>query len=173
MSNDRSSPFWRFSLALYARPGVAPACLRLQEEAGADVNVLLYATWLGTRGRKLDAGRMQSVVAAVEEWRKSAVVPLRSARRFLKNSPDLFPAPQTEALRTAVKKAELEAERLQQEALYRLRLHEDPANEKPDNAVAANIVGYESALGASFSREAVVTIEKAALQGACRGGDEQ
>jgi uncharacterized protein (TIGR02444 family) len=35
-------PFWRFSLDLYGRPGVAPACLALQDEAGADVNLVLY-----------------------------------------------------------------------------------------------------------------------------------
>jgi uncharacterized protein (TIGR02444 family) len=34
--------FWRFSLALYARPGVAAALLGLQDRAGRDVNLVLY-----------------------------------------------------------------------------------------------------------------------------------
>ena len=32
------SPFWRFSLRLYRSPGVAEACITLQEESGADTD---------------------------------------------------------------------------------------------------------------------------------------
>ena len=31
----QGSPFWHFSLGLYRAPGVADACIRLQDEAGA------------------------------------------------------------------------------------------------------------------------------------------
>jgi len=40
------SPFWRFSLRFYSRPGVAAACLALQDEAGADVNLMLFLLFL-------------------------------------------------------------------------------------------------------------------------------
>jgi uncharacterized protein (TIGR02444 family) len=36
------SGFWRFSLSFYGDEQVAEACLLLQDEAAADVNVLLY-----------------------------------------------------------------------------------------------------------------------------------
>ena len=35
---------WAFALAIYARPGVAEACLALQNEAGVDVMLLLTTT---------------------------------------------------------------------------------------------------------------------------------
>ena len=42
---------WRFSLAFYARPGVAEALIALQDRAGLDVNLMLFALWLGVSGR--------------------------------------------------------------------------------------------------------------------------
>ena len=34
------SPFWRFSVKFYGEPGVAQACIDLQDQVGVDVNVL-------------------------------------------------------------------------------------------------------------------------------------
>jgi uncharacterized protein (TIGR02444 family) len=34
------NPFWEFSLAFYAEPGVAPACLAMQDLEGVDVNLV-------------------------------------------------------------------------------------------------------------------------------------
>ena len=42
--------FWDYSLKTYNRPHVGKACLRLQEEAGADVNLVLLCLWLAARG---------------------------------------------------------------------------------------------------------------------------
>jgi len=36
------SPFWRFSLRFYARAKISAICLLLQDEAGVDVNLLLF-----------------------------------------------------------------------------------------------------------------------------------
>jgi len=50
-SCDRAGgAFWRFSLDAYGRPGVAAACLDLQDRHGCDVNLILYALWLGRAG---------------------------------------------------------------------------------------------------------------------------
>lgn len=45
--------FWRFSLAVYAAPGVADECLALQERCGIDVNILLFCAWVGGARRIL------------------------------------------------------------------------------------------------------------------------
>ncbi|MCG8546534.1 MAG: TIGR02444 family protein, partial [Alphaproteobacteria bacterium] len=42
MSDPPGNAFWNFSLRAYARPGVADACIRLQDRYGVDVNVLFY-----------------------------------------------------------------------------------------------------------------------------------
>ena len=41
----------RFSLRFYRQPEVADACIALQEEAGVDVNLLLFLLWHATMKR--------------------------------------------------------------------------------------------------------------------------
>ncbi|HKS89918.1 MAG TPA: TIGR02444 family protein, partial [Stellaceae bacterium] len=63
---DAGEAFWRFSLALYARPGVAEALIALQDRAGRDVNLMLFALWFGAvRGRRLDAARLAAAAAGL------------------------------------------------------------------------------------------------------------
>ena len=45
MKPDLEAECWAFALAIYARPGVAEACLTLQNEAGLDVMLLLTTTF--------------------------------------------------------------------------------------------------------------------------------
>ena len=116
-AGTRESAFWQFSLAFYARPGVADACIRLQDEAGADVNVMFYVLFLATQSRQIGHADAARIDAFVKTWREAAIVPLRSLRRRLKTGIEPFPAARTEALRSAVKRIELETERLEQEWL--------------------------------------------------------
>lgn len=44
---------WRFSLAVYAAPGVAEECLALQETSNIGVNLLLFCAWVGAGRRAL------------------------------------------------------------------------------------------------------------------------
>ena len=55
-----------------------------------------------------------------------AVVPIRNVRRALKSPPPVMEPAAAEGLRTRIKAVELEAERLQQEALYGLAQTEPP-----------------------------------------------
>ncbi len=45
-----SSPFWDYSLGIYRKPGVADACIALQDEFGLDVNMLLACLWFSAEG---------------------------------------------------------------------------------------------------------------------------
>ena len=81
------SPFWRFSIKFYAVPGVAQACIELQDQAGVDVNVLFFLLWNATQGRALNAEDVAAVEDAIRPWREMTVVPLRSVRRALKTAP--------------------------------------------------------------------------------------
>lgn len=113
------SPFWRFSLALYGRPGVPDACLRLQDECGADVNVMFYVLFLAHANRRIDAADVERIEALAAPWRDDIVRPLRTVRRVLKSPPAHFRDDATQGLREQVKRIELEAEHLQQLALER------------------------------------------------------
>ena len=116
-ANDREEAageaFWRFSLALYARPGVAEALLSLQDSAGRDVNLILFALWLGaTRGRRFDPAGLAAAAAEIAPL-NAVVAELRGLRRRLKKSAD----PGLTSLRRQVAGLELAAERRVQ---YRL-----------------------------------------------------
>ena len=51
------SPFWQFSIKFYAVPGVAEACIELQDQAKVDVNILFFLLWNATQGRAFNARR--------------------------------------------------------------------------------------------------------------------
>jgi uncharacterized protein (TIGR02444 family) len=114
------SPFWRFSVKFYAELGVAQACIDLQDQAGVDVNLLFFLLWNATEGRTLDASEVAELDRSFGAWRDLAVVPLRELRRGLKSPPSAIEPNVAEAFRTRIKAVELEAERLQQEAMYAL-----------------------------------------------------
>ena len=149
-----TSPFWRFSLSLYGRSGVGPACVALQDAHGLDVNVLLFSLWLASEGRCVEADDIAAADAAVRAWRLEAVVPLRAVRRFLKEPPAALDAAAVAALRDRVKAVELESERLQQEALYALRPLTDWGVEgAPDTCGPHNMDACAQAFGAVFAPE--------------------
>lgn len=115
------SPFWTFSLSLYRTPGVPAACIVLQDECGVDVNVLLFALWLANQGRLVGTDDVAEADSAIALWRNEAVRPLRAVRRLLREPPAGMESAAAAALRDKVKAVELEAERLQQEALFALK----------------------------------------------------
>jgi uncharacterized protein (TIGR02444 family) len=165
------SPFWTFSLAVYGRPGVPPACLDLQDKSGADVNVVLFSLFLGRCGRVIDEATAGAIAATIEPWRAGVVVVLRNARRALKEPPADFAGPAVDHLRKNVKAAELEAERIQQEALFVTFAAETTGVEEADLAVACakNVDAYRRHLGATFGADALAVLLDAAAQTEVKG----
>lgn len=110
---------WRFVLPFYARDGVSPACLTLQEKLGADVNILLFAIYAAVeRGTALDEADLVALDTLVEQWRREVIHPLRRVRTRMKSGPSPAPSPVTEQLRNRIKAAELEAEQTQLAVLF-------------------------------------------------------
>jgi uncharacterized protein (TIGR02444 family) len=145
------SGFWTFSLQTYAQPEIASICLELQERFGADVNLVLFMLWAASRGRRLESREIEKIAELVKDWREQVVIPLRLSRRALKSPPREWPAQETEALRQRIKADELEAERLQQNAMS-LFLAVGQAGQ-PDSPLAAaksNLTNYASLLRAAF-----------------------
>jgi uncharacterized protein (TIGR02444 family) len=103
-----SSDLWRFSLELYARPGVEQSCLTLQQ-AGAGVCLLLCGLWLEQRGVACDEHRLQQLRQVAEPWDEEVVEPLRSLR--IRWKAGALQDIALDGLREQVKKLELEAER--------------------------------------------------------------
>lgn len=114
------SAFWAFTLAVYGRPGVAPACLGLQDRHGLDVNLLMFCCWVAVQGLALDQHTLRAADEAVAGWRNQVVKPLRGLRRRLKRDLPGFPADEVAALRRRILDVELETERLAQSRLEQL-----------------------------------------------------
>ena len=109
---------WAFALAIYARPGVAEACLTLQNQAGVDVMLLLMVTFAAVERRiLLTPNEINTLDEACRPWREQIVWPLRAIRSGLKTGPAPAPSDQAEQFRSQVKSLELAAERLENQLL--------------------------------------------------------
>jgi uncharacterized protein (TIGR02444 family) len=152
------SPFWRFSLRFYGRPGVAEACLLLQDKTGADVNLLLFLLFLAERKRQFSADEIARLDAAVAQWRESVVKPLRALRRGLKAGIEFIPGTVIETFRSQVKRLELESEQIEQHRLEEFAGDNAgmPADSRMD-AAQSNVAAYCSRL-ANVPPEAVAAI---------------
>lgn len=150
------SPFWRFSITFYGVPGVAPACIELQDQAGVDVNVLFFLLWNATERRALSADDVAKIEHAIKPWREMTVVPLRGIRRALKSPPSVMTPEAAESFRTRIKSAELEAERLQQEALYGIAASGTLGRSapSPEQAAQDSLSSYQSVIGPFPARSA-------------------
>jgi uncharacterized protein (TIGR02444 family) len=136
---------WAFALDIYARPGVADACLRLQNEAGVDVMLLLIATFAAVKRRNfLSPDALKSLDEACGPWREQIVSPLRKIRSGLKSGPSPAPCEETEQFRSKIKTIELAAERLQNRLLAEaLRLgppEREPASPERLSSVLVEVV---------------------------------
>jgi uncharacterized protein (TIGR02444 family) len=154
---DLEGPHWRFALAIYGQPGVADACLMLQDRLGLDVNILLFATYATTEcSVTVTAQDIQAMDAAVQAWRTQAVMPLRALRRRLKQG---FGPPESEyaeMLRSKVKQTELLAEQIELAMLARWlgQRSGDWASEKVDLSEVLNRVIAHFAKGTYITQGA-------------------
>jgi uncharacterized protein (TIGR02444 family) len=150
--------FWRFSLAFYERPGVPDALIALQDRDGFDVNLILFALWLGISGRGLLGGDALAAAQRVAGTLRSEIVePLRRLRRNLRIHPDS----DVQRLREGVKALEIAGEKLVQERLARLAgngcAKMDPGGRRA--AAHANLALYLG--GEAVRSEEAAVIEKA------------
>lgn len=107
---------WDWAVDAYAAPGVAEACLALQDSHGQNTCFLLWAAWSGAA----DPGLLSHAAETAQIWEADVVGPLRRARRALKASTPPVADAAREAVRQEVKAAELHAEKALLEALGRL-----------------------------------------------------
>lgn len=150
MSQMRSNgqALWAFSLAVYAGPGVKGACLALQDDFDADVNILLLAAWAGAaRQLLLDHDDFRRILRASADWRDHVVRPLRRVRRAVGARLDRLP----EGIDpyAALKAAELATEQTQQHmlALALSGLEHHSSHRNGEALAAANMMTYMAVLG--------------------------
>jgi uncharacterized protein (TIGR02444 family) len=154
-ARNEMTPFWRFSLHFYRQSGVSDACIALQDDCGVDVNLLLFLLWLADDGQLLSADEVKKLDDKARNWRNLTIIPIRQARRKLKGAETLIGPLKQEAFRNKIKAIELEAERLQQEALYELS-QSGPLGKHaaPPDAARGNVSAYERVMTVTFPRNA-------------------
>jgi uncharacterized protein (TIGR02444 family) len=173
---DLDGESWAFALEVYARPGVSDACLKLQNEAGVDVLMLLAVTFAAIRLRVLlTPAEITELDNACRPWREQIIRPLRAIRTGLKSGPAPAPSNDTEQLRSKIKVIELNAERLQNQLLAAC-LPRRPA--KPDSVNADELRSVLRSVTTLFLEKhgnkpnsdllsTIDTIADAVMHGAC------
>ena len=105
------SDLWPWAVAAYEAPGVAEACLSLQDHNEQNVPLLLWAAWVAVTGRRPDEETIEAACDAARAYDTVVVAPLRAVRRTLKAPIPDVDNDHREALRQQVKALELDAER--------------------------------------------------------------
>jgi len=155
---SKKETFWEFSVRTYSQAGIADACLALQDEHGADVNLLLYCCWAGWHSAALDEAEFERALSFSQIWSGQVVRPLRSIRRWMKSDGCCDAMVDVKAcmdLRESIKATELRAEKLQQavlESLPRSVATGAEAGPGPE-AVGANLRRDCRAAGIAWSEE--------------------
>jgi uncharacterized protein (TIGR02444 family) len=149
--------FWRFSLMVYARPGVADALIRLQDRDDHNINLILFGLWLGLcEGVRLDAVGLARANAAIGGIDHGVVTPLRRLRRALRSDPD----PDVQDLRRRVLALELAAERRVQ---ARLAASAGRRHARRGGGLALAKANLRLILGGNFGSEEVAVVLACAL----------
>jgi uncharacterized protein (TIGR02444 family) len=162
-----ADPAWDFALGLYRLPGVAPACLDLQERHGIDVTLMLFCLWRGSIGEEPLGERFPVIAASAREFHRASVLPIRAARLWLKGGADGLEQPVSAALYRAVLAAEIDCEHA--ELLMLSRQAPAPEGRRGPGpfpaAIAANLAAFFEVSGVSLAagdRSAVAAILEAA-----------
>jgi uncharacterized protein (TIGR02444 family) len=100
---------WPDMCAAYRDQDLADACLALQQAFSVDVPLLLVLGLADRAGYGLAADTIATLADHAQGWRETVIVPLRQTRQAMKHR---FIAPDEQALREDIKRAELEAEHL-------------------------------------------------------------
>jgi len=141
---------WDFSYKVYTNDGIDRLCLRLQDEQGFDVNLLLFCLWFGGIRGELTDPALAAAARLSDDWRTVAVRPLRALRRRMKarlGEVGEATRPAYEELREEIKRCELEAERLQLHTLERLAAQAEGIGVSGPAAMAANLVRLATRMG--------------------------
>ncbi len=167
--------FWDFSVRTYRTSGVSEACLSLQNDQGADVNMLLYCCWVGAAVGAFDDDLFSRASEYSARWAENVVIPLREARTWMKHTgcaAEPTPTEDCMQLREEVKSVEFAAEKMQQKVLESLLSIENSRTAAPDQLigdVAANLKRYLDSMEIQRSadvRRSIAQIVRAAFPGA-------
>lgn len=102
---------WRFSISNYALEPVSQACLSLQDNYGARVNILLWCLWMSSLKIEVSLEQIDDLKFDSEHFQQKLLEPMRALRRSLKGQAGTY---------EQAKSIELELEKLEQRQFWLL-----------------------------------------------------
>lgn len=119
MNNNQLS-LWDFACNYYRQPKVQSACLRLQDEQGWNVPLLLFCCWAADRYGALSTEQIQHAKNLADGFSRYTTEPLRQIRQNMKSvDNNRWPVNHVrwQKLRQDIKDIELESEKILLNAL--------------------------------------------------------
>ncbi len=168
-----ATPLWRFSLALYGRPGVPALLLPLQDRHGADVNLVLFGLWRAAQRHALSPQEFAALDETVADWRANVVQPARALRRAIKAQQDGSAG--AAALYEQAKRLELQGEHIQQDRMVVVgdTVARGMEVASVQDAALTALTAYADVLGETFPEETRVRLAEALAELAQSAGNEQ
>lgn len=154
--------FWDFSLRFYRNDDVEASCLELQDDYGADVNILILAFYAASRRARL-IGPLSLWAGETTQWRDNVIVPIRKGRRALKSEHFQTRVPSLRQFKNSLQAVELEAEKIGQRLLVENAKFEEADIPVPELA-RSNIETYASELARSLDPDHVDLLLKAFIR---------
>ncbi len=153
MTQARADDFWQWSLARYRRPGVELSLLQLQDRFGCKVNILLWLCWCAEYFEAAPEPVIIEAIDAIAGWNAKVTAKLRDVRRYMKTQ-----GADNADLRSDVKQAELDAEKVEQRRLQDIAINAlAPAEDDSEDAIRArarqNLNAYAAWLGARNKKD--------------------
>jgi uncharacterized protein (TIGR02444 family) len=147
MTQARADDFWTWSLAHYRRPGAETQLLALQDRFGCNVNILLWLCWCAEYFEAAPEPVITEAIDAIAGWNTKVTAKLRNVRRYLKTQ-----GGDNAGLRSDVKQAELDAEKVEQRRLQEIAISAlTPTKDDSADAIHArarqNLNGYAALHG--------------------------
>lgn len=115
LENTLDNGLWQYACQVYSQAGVEASLLALQDDHGADINLILQALWLASEGKQWTKA---CIPTDYEQWVEKQVLPLRQMRRSMKVEWVEKRGLQYDCFRQQVKKLELKAEQYALALLY-------------------------------------------------------
>ncbi len=152
MTQAQADDFWTWSLAHYRRPGAETQLLALQDRFGCNVNILLWLCWCAEYFEAAPQPIITEAIDAIAGWNANVTAKLRDVRRYLKTQ-----GANEAGLRSDVKQAELDAEKVEQRRLQELAISAlAPVEDDSDDAIQMrarhNLNGYAALHGAGSQK---------------------
>lgn len=151
---------WNYTCNLYGEAEVEAACLSLQNNYSADVNVILFLCWLGSQEIFINNHKnLPSIVEVSRQWQKDIIEPLRHLRKQIGAMQGL----DAKKVKSSLLRSELEAEKSEQLALLSL-ITPSQIDSAPTHSNAEKHKAVRQAIGIYFeiiSDDASVRVDQA------------